>query len=203
MSAEDAQKYIQWNKYAEAGIDPEGRVKLLEISEKAPKVEYQDGWSAEEILSDAKGNRQPVDDYLTADSIAQHKQQFSNGASRFQVFEPSTSYQDGIIGGKDGNSFWLPQEHADIIQEVANGDNRRYEIILGFDDGYLGNQPLYRLDASSETVAQKGISIPSGNEDGANSWWRPGGRTYPGDMLEGVMKNISIKEGDITWNIAN
>ncbi|WP_254058932.1 hypothetical protein [Streptococcus ruminicola] len=203
MSAEDAQKYAQWNKYAEAGIEPEGRVKLLEISEKAPKVEYQDGWSAEEILSDAKGNRQPVEDYLTADSIAQHKQQFSNGASRFQVFEPSTSYQDGIIGGKDGNSFWLPQEHADIIQEVANGDNRRYEIILGFDDGYLGNQPLYRLDASSETVAQKGISIPSGNEDGANSWWRPGGRTYPGDMLEGVMKNISIKEGDITWNIAN
>ena len=52
-------------------------------------------------------------------------------------------------------------------------------------------------------MAQKGISIPSGNEAGANSWWRPGGRTYPGDMPEGVMKNISIKEGDITWNIAN
>ncbi|MCY7192633.1 hypothetical protein, partial [Streptococcus gallolyticus] len=203
MSAEDTQKYIQWNKYAEVGIEPEGRVKLLEISEKAPKVEYRPGKKPEDILVQTKGKRDGIETYLDSSYIEAHKQQFSNGASRFQVFEPSTSYQDGIIGGEDGNSFWLTQEHADIIQEVANGDNRRYEVILGFDDGYLGNQPLYRLDASSETVAQKGISIPSGNEAGANSWWRPGGRTYPGDMPEGVMKNISIKEGDITWNIAN
>ncbi|SDP13186.1 LXG domain of WXG superfamily protein [Streptococcus equinus] len=30
MSAEDAQKYVQWNKYAEAGIEPEGRIKLTD-----------------------------------------------------------------------------------------------------------------------------------------------------------------------------
>ncbi|UVF02988.1 LXG domain-containing protein [Streptococcus equinus] len=203
MSAEDAQKYAQWNKYAEAGIEPEGRVKLLEISEKAPKVKYQEGISSDDILDLPKKERPNPEEVYKPSYIEAHKQQFSNGASRFQVFEPSTSYQDGIIGGEDGNSFWLTQEHADVIQEVANGDKRRYEVILGFDNGYLGNHSLYRLDASAETVAKKGILIPSGNEDGANSWWRPGARTYPGDIPEGVMKNISIKEGDITWNIVN
>ncbi|NMW55841.1 hypothetical protein HKO46_09730, partial [Streptococcus equi subsp. zooepidemicus] len=58
------------------------------------------------------------------------------------------------------------------------GDNRLYETLLGFDEGYLGDGPLYRLDVSPEVVSEKGISIPSGNEKSANSWWRPGGRTY-------------------------
>ena len=30
MSAEDAQKYAQWNKYAEVGITPEDRIKLTD-----------------------------------------------------------------------------------------------------------------------------------------------------------------------------
>ena len=49
----------------------------------------------------------------------------------------------------------------------------------------------------------KNLKVPSGNEAVANNWWRPGGRTYPGDMPEGVMKDISTKSGDHTWNIVN
>ena len=97
----------------------------------------------------------------------------------------------------------MSKEHADVIQDVAQGDNRLYETLLGFDEGYLGDKPLYRLDVTPEVVSEKGISIPSGNESGANEWWRPGGRTYPGDMPEGVMKDISIKEGDAIWNTVN
>ena len=126
-----------------------------------------------------------------------------DGATRFQKFKPDPNYQEGIIGGKDGTSFWLSKDHADVIQDVAKGDNRLYETLLGFDEGYLGDDPLYRLDVAPEVVSEKGISIPSGREDGANGWWRPGGRTYPGDMPEGVMDGISIKEGDVTWNAVN
>ena len=35
-------------------------------------------------------------------------------------------------------------------------------LIIGFDECYLGNGPLYRLDVTSEVVAKKGISVPSG-----------------------------------------
>ena len=54
-----------------------------------------------------------------------------------------------------------------------------------------------------EVVAETGISIPSGNEAGANNWWRPAGRTFPGDIPEGVMEDISTKRGEHTWNIVN
>ena len=70
--------------------------------------------------------------------------------------------------GDDGTSFWLSKEHADVIQDVAQGDNRLYEALLGFDEGYLGDKSLYCLNVTPEVVSKKGISIPSGNESGAN-----------------------------------
>lgn len=62
---------------------------------------------------------------------------------------------------------------------------------------------LNRVDISPKVVSEKGISIPGGNGSGVNEWWRLGGRTYPGDMPEGVMKDISIKEGDAIWDTVN
>ncbi|HEL9629549.1 TPA: hypothetical protein U0K61_000680 [Streptococcus suis] len=209
MGPEDARRYEQWNKYVEAGISPSDRVRVLEISEKAPKPEYMpDTYTQQEVL-DIKPNadegifRPDVEDYLSSDYIEAHRRQFENGVAKFQKFQPSESWNNGVVGGKDGTSFWLSKEHADIIQDVAKGDNRLYETLLGFDEGDLGDGPLYRLDVSPEVVAEKGISIPSGNEAGANEWWRPGGRTYPGDMPEGVMEGISTKDGDHTWNVVN
>lgn len=50
----------------------------------------------------------------------------------------------------------------------------------------------------------KNLKVPSGNEASAfKGYWKPGGRTYPGNMPEGVMKDISTKSGDHTWNIVN
>ncbi|HEM3867532.1 TPA: hypothetical protein U1V35_000739 [Streptococcus suis] len=206
MSPEDARRYEQWNKYVEAGISPEDRVRVLEISEKAPKPEYMpDTYTQQEVL-DIKPNadegifRPDVEDYLSSDYIEAHRRQFENGVAKFQKIYSET-YNNGVIGveGGDNTSFWLSKDHADIIQDVANGNNRIYEAILGFDPGYLGDEPLYRIDVAPEIVEKRGLSIPSGNEIGANDWWRPGGRTYPGDMPEGVMKDVGIEEGDYTW----
>ncbi|QWV87538.1 LXG domain-containing protein [Streptococcus parasuis] len=200
MSPEDARRYEQWNKYVEAGISPEDRVRVLEISDNAPKIEYRPGKNSESILSQIKGERDRVETYLDSDYIEAHRRQFDNGAARFQKIYSET-YNNGVIGveGGDNTSFWLSKDHADIIQEVANGNNRIYEALLGFDPGYLGDEPLYRIDVAPEIVEKRGLSIPSGNEIGANDWWRPGGRTYPGDMPEGVMKDVGIEEGDYTW----
>ena len=184
-------------------LTPEERELIFNISKDSPKVKYKNGVTQKSILEINKGDRPNPEDIYKSTYLKMHNQQFKNGASRFQKFQPSENWNGGIVGGRDGTSFWLSKEHADIIEKVANGDNRLYEIILGFDEGYLGDGPLYRLDVTPEVVAKKGISIPSGNEVGANDWWRPTGRTFPGDIPEGVMEDISTKRGEHTWNIVN
>ncbi|MGQ7394061.1 T7SS effector LXG polymorphic toxin, partial [Streptococcus suis] len=116
MSPEDARRYEQWNKYVEAGISPEDRVRVLEISEKAPKVEYQPDYSSDSILSISKGERPDVNNVFSPEYIEAHKQQFDNGAARFQKIYSET-YNNGVIGveGGDNTSFWLSKDHADII----------------------------------------------------------------------------------------
>ena len=184
-------------------LTPEERELIFNISKNAPKVEYRPGKTSKSVLSIPKEDRPIVEKVYSSEYIKAHKQQFENGAARFQKFQPSENWNGGIVGGDDGTSFWLSKEHADIIEKVADGDNRLYEIILGLDEGYLEDGPLYRLDVTPEVVAEKGISIPSGREAGANDWWRPTGRTFPGDIPEGVMKDISTKRGEHTWNIVN
>ena len=184
-------------------LTSEERELIFNISKNAPKVEYRPGKTSKSVLSIPKNDRPSVEKVYSSEYIKGHRQQFTNGVSRFQKFQPSENWNGGIVGGDDGTSFWLSKEHADIIEKVADGDNRLYEIILGLDEGYLGDGPLYRLDVTPEVVAEKGISIPSGKEAGANDWWRPTGRTFPGDIPEGVMKDISTKRGEHTWSIVN
>ncbi len=209
MNPEDSQRYIQWNKYAKAGLSPSDRVHVLEISEKAPKIKLKSRKNRQKLFKkieaiDKEVTRRPdPSSYLAPEYIEAHRHLFDNGAARFQRFQPSESWNNGVVGGKDGMSFWVSKDHADVIEDIAKGDNRLYETLLGFNEGYLGNDPLYRLDLSPKMVSKKGVSIPSGNESGANEWWRPGGRTYPGNMPECVIKGISTKKGEHTWNVVN
>ena len=184
-------------------LTPEERELIFNISKNAPKVEYRPGKTAKSVLSIPKEDRPSVEKVYSSEYIEAHRQLFENGASRFQKFPPSESWNGGIVGGDDGTSFWLSKEHADILEKLAKGDNRLYEILLGLDEGYLGDGPLYRLDVTPEVVAEKGIFIPSGKEAGANDLWRPTGRTFPAGIPEGVMKDISTKRGEHTWNIVN
>ena len=190
-------------KYRSWGISPTDSVQILEISENAPKAQYQEGILAESILEMPKNQRPEPAQIYESNFLKRHLQQFKNGAARFQIYEPNESWQNGVVGGEDGTSFWISKKNADIIEKIANGDNRLYERLLGFDEGYFGDAPIYRLDVSPEVIAQRGVFMSSGNEDGANLWWRPGGRTYPGGIPEAVMRNISTTKGDHTWKVVN
>ena len=183
-------------------IQKEVQHRLNWMIEDAPRVEIPKA-KVDRMLSVAKGNRMSPSDYLPSDYIKAHRQLFDKGDAKFQKFQPSKDWNDGIVGGKDRTSFWLSKDYADAIEKAAGRDNRTFEKLLGFDEGYLGDEPLYRLDVSSYTVAKKGIGIPTGNEDGANELWRPGGKTYPGGLPEGVMKDIGKLEGDYTWRKLN
>jgi len=196
-------------KYRSWGISPTDSVQILEISENAPKIKYiKDSYTEQQILGiepdPDKGIFRPdVEDYLTENYIKVHIQQFKKGVSRFQIYKPNETWQNGIVGGEDGTSFWISKKNADILEKVANGDNRLFEKLLGFDEGYLGDGPIYRLDVSPEVVAQKGVYMSTGNEYGANKWWRPGGRTYPGGIPEVIMRDISTARGEHTWKEIN
>ena len=208
-SSVNLHRKLKLKEYVEWGISPADSVRVLEISENAPKIKYiKDTFTKKQII-DIKPNpdkgifRPDVEDYLDEKYIKAHIRQFKNGVAKFQKFKPDENWRNGVVGDKNGNSFWLSKKHADIIEKVANGDNRLFEKLLVFDEGYFGDGPIYRLDVSPEVVARKGAFIPTGNEDGANDWWRPGGRTYPGGIPEAVMKDISTKRGDHTWNVVN
>lgn len=55
-----------------------------------------------------------------------------------------------------------------------------------------------------EAFHQSHTRIPSGNEASAfEDFWKPGGQTFPGNMPEGIMKDISTQRGEHTWNIVN
>lgn len=55
-----------------------------------------------------------------------------------------------------------------------------------------------------EAFHQSHTRIPSGNEASAfEDFWKPTGRTFPRDIPEGIMKDISTKSGDYKWNIVN
>ena len=190
-------------QYRSWGISPTDSVQILEISENAPKVKYKNGFTSESIVEIKYGDRPNPEDIYQSSSLKMHNQQFNKGTARFQKFKPDETWQNGIVGGEDGYSFWISKKHADIIEKVANGNNRLYEKLLGFDEGYFGDGPIYRLDASPEVVAQKGVFMSTGNEKSANEWWRPGGRTYPGGIPEVIMRDISTTRGDHTWKEVN
>ena len=190
MSFEDARKYTQWNKYAEAGISPEDRVRVLEISEKAPKVEYQEGVSPDDILAMPKKDRPNPEEVYKPSYIEAHRQQFENGAIKFQKFTPEKGgFNNGAIGNpKDHVAFVMPKEAGETLLNVSKGDSRILEDLLGMHPGDLGDSPV-AIDIPAENLHN--IRIPSGNEKSAfDGYWKPGGRTYPGDMPEAVVDEI-------------
>ncbi|HEL0715192.1 TPA: hypothetical protein TUY03_001658 [Streptococcus equi subsp. zooepidemicus] len=196
MSPEDSQRYIQWNKYAKAGLSPSDRIRVLEISEKAPKVEYiLDTYTKQDIL-DIKPNpdkgifRPDIGDYLTSDYIKAHRRQFDNGAIKIQKFTPQEGgFNNGAIGNpKDHVVFVMPKDVGETLIDVSKGEPRILEDLLGLHLGDLGDSPV-AIDIPKESI--RNLRIPSGNEGSAfEGYWKPGGRTYPGNMPEAVIDEV-------------
>nr|WP_244912668.1 T7SS effector LXG polymorphic toxin [Streptococcus acidominimus] len=197
MSPEDAQRYAQWNKYAEAGISPSDRIRILEISENAPKVEYLPGKTPDNILVMSKGERPNVERVYSPDYIKAHRQQFEDGAIKFQKFTPEKGgFNNGAIGNpNDHVAFIMSKEAGETILDISKGDPRLLEDLLGLRPGDLGDSPVV-IDIPAENLHN--VRIPSGNEDSAfDGYWKPGGRTYPGNMPEAVVDEIPW--GDFTF----
>ena len=171
-------------------LTPEERELIFNISKNAPKVEYQPDYSFDSVLSMSKNNRPNVEYVYTPEYIKAHKQQFENGAIKFQKFTPEEGgYNNGAVGNeKDHVAFVMPREAGETLIKVTKGDPELLEDILGLHRGDLGSSPV-AIEIPPESI--KNPRIPSGNEESAfDDFWKPGGQTFPGNMPEAVIDEV-------------
>ena len=196
MEPMDRQRYLQWHKYTEAGISPSDRVRVLEISEKAPKIKMIDGLDQQSVFKNIEAidkeitPRPKPERYLHPDYIEAHRHQFDNGAIKIQKFMPQKGgFNNGAIGSnKDHVAFVMPKDVGETLIDVSKGNPRLLEDLLGLHPGDLGDAPV-AIDIPYDSI--KNLKVPSGNEASAfKGYWKPGGRTYPGNMPEAVIDEV-------------
>ena len=171
-------------------LSPAERELIFNISKNAPKVEYRPGNTAKSVLSIPKNDRPNIEKVYSSEYIEAHRQQFENGAIKFQKFTPEEGgYNNGAIGNpKDHVAFVMPKEAGETLIKVTKGDPELLEDILGLHRGDLGSSPV-AIEIPPESI--KNLRIPSGNEDSAfDGFWKPGGQTFPGNMPEAIIDEV-------------
>ena len=171
-------------------LSPAERELIFNISKNAPKVEYRPGNTAKSVLSIPKNDRPNIEKVYSSEYIEAHRQQFENGAIKFQKFTPEEGgYNNGAIGNpKDHVAFVMPKEAGETLIKVTKGDPELLEDILGLHRGDLGSSPV-AIEIPPESI--KNPRIPSGNEDSVfDGLWKPGGQTFPGNIPEAVIDEV-------------
>lgn len=141
----------------------------------------------DEIVSAGRGNRPPVDSYVSPARIAEHARAFENGGSRITLQSRLDTYGPAQ---RDGTAFITTRDEADAILREAGGDPRKLEAALGLPTGQLNNDSVVRLDFTPEAMKDLNVRMPSGNEAGANDDWLPGGFLASG-------KNEAVIDGGL------
>ncbi|MBP3489312.1 MAG: hypothetical protein J6K53_13050, partial [Roseburia sp.] len=143
----------------------------------------------DEIVSKPKGNRPDPKTYLSQEYIEEHLKQFEGGAAYILPESDYDLYYRGVpeIAREDGTLFVTSEEYLNRVLQEADGDLAYVEKALGYPTGSLseGNFKIVGIDNPSSYD----ISMPSGNEAGANSEWIPGGYTS-GGVPEAVVHNV-------------
>ncbi len=143
-----------------------------------------------EILAKEKGTRPDPSTYMSQAEIDAHLAKFDDGAVRFTS---KAKYEEfGTYGPNEG--FVMPASEFNQLMKETNGDLRILEKKLGLEDGYLSNSDSITVYIPKSEF--KNLKIPSGNENGANQFWKPGGKTS-GGISEAVMDLSKIKNGVI------
>lgn len=172
-----------------------------------------------DVLTTTKGNRPDPRRYLSDGYIDDHLQQFRDeGFTVIQndyAFNRFTNNGDHNVGyGADvndprGSLFIIPRGVADAAFDAAKEayDNEpdpskknaaytaKLEKMLGFDEGTYTGQSIYRIDVDGQELVdhpdQYHLRLPSGNEQGANGCWVPGGFTS-GGTPEAIVDQIQV-----------
>lgn len=140
----------------------------------------------EQILCIPKGARPDPTTYLPQSFVDSHLASFEGGVTKLYANAPTGN------AGPPGGTFVMPKAVADDLIAKSGGDIAKLESSLGLTPGTLGTNPV-RVDVSSPS----GLRMPSGNEIGANSQWRPGGFTT-GGIPEATINSPAPSEYTVT-----
>lgn len=141
------------------------------------------------ITAMEKGTRPPPNTYLSKKYIKNHLKKFREGVSIVMGLE---SYNKFVVPaekiGRSDGCFVMPKYICDEIDKKFGGDISSYEKSLSFTEGYFSKQGgLVRIDIFD--ISDLNLRMASGNEDGANDFWLPGGFTM-GAIPEAVVNPI-------------
>lgn len=155
-----------------------------------PVAKFKPGFTEADILAMPKGSRPLPETYLEKAYVDKHLTAFEDGGGFLFTADDIANPK---YPGFNPNKFVMAK--SDLASKVAEfqktGDVSVLETALGYDPGALVGKEIYMLNLEKPTVL-----MPSGNEGGANSLWRPGGYTHPGGMREAVLDNVSIQHGN-------
>ena len=144
---------------------------------------------AVKITAMEKGTRPAPSTYLSKKYISNHLKKFRRGVSIVMSLESYNKYvvPSKTIGRADG-CFVMPIYICDEIDKKFDGDISVYEKSLSFTEGYFSSQGgMVRLDIFD--ISDLNLRMASGNEEGANSYWLPGGFTM-GAIPEAIVDPI-------------
>ena len=165
----------------------------------SPKVRYKPGFTQDDILAIPRSSRPNPADYLEASYISKHLKVFQDEGAAF-LFTPDDIANPMYATFSPSKYVMAKSDLHGVVGEFKKtGDISVLESALGYDPGTFAGKEIYMMNLDNPKVI-----MPTGNERGVNSLWRPGGRTYPGGMREAVMDNVGIPHGnDINILLAN
>lgn len=138
-----------------------------------------------------RGDRPDPSTYFSQEDLADHLSRFDDGATRFVRREDLDEYG---IARDDGTTFVMSTAEVEDLMDRTGGDPSLMEQELGLDPGFFDGD-IVRIDVPNPHAVN--ARMPSGNEDGANKWWLPGG-TLPGGLSEVVIDAGNLGPGDYT-----
>ncbi|WP_460951218.1 PAAR domain-containing protein [Pseudomonas marginalis] len=164
-----------------------------------PKVRFKPGYTQDDIMAIPQYSRPNPADYLEASYISKHLKVFQDEGGAF-LFTPDDIANPMYATFSPSKYVMAKSDLHGVVGEFKKtGDLGVLEKALGYDPGTFTGKEIYMMDLSNPKVV-----MPTGNERGANSLWRPGGVTHPGGMREAVLDNVGIPHGnDINVLLAN
>lgn len=146
--------------------------------ETCQRVHYLSGTDSAILMKMSKGKRPKPASYLCPNYIAVHLGSFVQGASYIVPKDILDKYGRALIGRPDNCQFVIPKEQMDCLLEQANGSVEKIEAALGVPHGKWAGRELSRIDVLCPTDFH--LRMPTGNEEGVNELWLPGGYLWQG-----------------------
>lgn len=146
-------------------------------------------WTPNDILRAGNGDRPEPQDYLDADYIQNHLDQFADGATRVYRTESLDAYGPG----NNGTTYVFPR---DQLQTLMDQTDTPQDLAgsLGLPENFFVGADVQLRDFGPGEL--DGLRLPSGNEGGTDpDAWIPGGY-LPSGIPEAV---IDIPETSTGW----